>query len=412
MKTEKDIFQSKEITAIGVALGVVMFGMFLWLTKMAFIPVLLYAMIVFLLYPFRKESEYIKRFLLLTTFLFAGWLLSQLGFSLVPFAVAFLIAYVCDPLVSFLHRKKIPRWISSLLLMLIFFGGVGFVSVYIFPAIFMQLNDAIKKITSIVTTVNTYLDTRKIYRVLDDIGIKNDDVQKLIRKEVVPEIKAVMTGIFNSLLNLLTGISGIATKVFNVILIPIFSFYFLKDFNKFKNILKSILEKKNAKFLSDLRRINDIFKIYISWQFIAATMVATFCSAMFSAFGIVYPIVLGIISGVLNPIPYIGFIASMLIGSLTIIIIEPANLWMQLIVLNATIGGIHIINTYFIEPNVLGKRVGLHPLILFLALFLFGSMFGFIGMLIAVPCTATLLMFFNDWRSKLNLPDNLDTNIM
>jgi predicted PurR-regulated permease PerM len=63
----------------------------------------------------------------------------------------------------------------------------------------------------------------------------------------------------------------------------------------------------------------------------------------------------------------------------------------------------HFINTYLIEPNILGRRVGLHPLILFGSLFIFGAVFGFMGLLIAVPCTATMMLFYNDWRNKLKM---------
>ncbi len=401
MKTGTESKGNKQMAVAGLIFGFAAFVFFLILTKIIYVPLILFVLSIFFLAPFRKENDYIKRLMLVISLVFIGWILSQLGFALVPFVIAFLIAYLLDPIVSFLKRKGLPRWLSSMVFILSFVGAVALISIYIFPMIFVQLQDAINKITSLVTTVNSYLDTRKIYRLLDSIGIRNEDVQKLIKKEAIPEIKGMMTGIFNSLMSLLTGLSGIATQLLNVILIPIFAFYFLKDFTRIKTTIKAILEKKNVKFLHDLRRINDIFMIYIGWQVIAATMVATVCSTAFSSFGIAYPIVLGIIAGFLNPIPYLGFIGSMIISSLTIIIVEPDNMWTQILIVVSVISGMHFINTYFIEPFILGKRIGLHPLVLFLALFIFGGMFGFIGLLIAVPTSATLVMFFNDWRQRL-----------
>lgn len=396
---------SKPMTITGIIFGFGAFIYFMIMTKIIFIPLILFILAIFFLAPFRKENDYVKRLILIISLVFTGWMISHLGFAIIPFVISFLIAYLLDPVVTFLKRKGFPRWMSSLVFILFFVGVVALISIFVFPMIFTQLNDAIRKITSLVSTVNNYLDTKKLYRVLNDIGITNDDMQKLIRKEVIPELKGFMENIFNSLLSLLTGISVLATQMLNVILVPIFAFYFLKDFHKIKLTIKSILEKKNLKFLTDLRRINDIFKVYIGWQVIAASMVGTVCSTMFSIFGIPFPIVLGVICGFLNPIPYLGFIASMVISSLTILIVEPDNMWQQVMIVIAVIGGMHIINAYFIEPYILGKRVGLHPLLLFLALFLFGGMFGFVGLLVAVPCTAALVMFFNDWKDKLQFTD-------
>ncbi|MDP2365550.1 MAG: AI-2E family transporter, partial [Ignavibacteria bacterium] len=323
MKTVTEPKVNKQMTIAALIFGFAAFVFFMILTKIIYVPLILFVLSIFFLAPFRKENDYIKRLMLIISLVFIGWILSQLGFALVPFVIAFLIAYLLDPVVTFLKNKGLPRWLTSLIFIFSFVGAVALISIYIFPMIFVQLQDAINKITNLVTTMNTYLDTRKIYRLLDSIGIRNEDVQKLIKKEAIPEIKGMMTGIFNSLMSLLTGLSSIATQLLNVILIPIFAFYFLKDFTRIKTTIKAILEKKNVKFLNDLRRINDIFMIYIGWQVIAASMVATVCSTAFSFFGIAYPIVLGIICGFLNPIPYLGFIASMIISSLTIIIVGP-----------------------------------------------------------------------------------------
>jgi predicted PurR-regulated permease PerM len=303
--------------------------------------------------------------------------------------------------VSALEKKKIPRWLSSLLIILLLVGFVSVVFILISPQILNQFNEISQKITTVVTVVTSYLDTQKASKILESIGIKNEYLKNLIENELFPELKYLFSKILGSLGNFLMGMSTLARQVVNAILIPIFSFYFLKDFEKFKLYIKTILEKKNRKLLHDLTRVNEIFHIYISWQLVAAIMVASLCSLSFSIFKIEFSLILGILCGFLNPIPYLGLITSMIISVLIVLLVGPENLWYQIIVIVATINIVHFINAYFIEPNVLGKRVGLHPLILFLSLYIFGGLFGLVGLLFAVPTTAALMLFLNDWVEKL-----------
>jgi predicted PurR-regulated permease PerM len=181
----------------------------------------------------------------------------------------------------------------------------------------------------------------------------------------------------------------------------VFSFYFLKDFDKVKEQLKLILGKKDKKMLKNLRRINDIFRVYIGWQVFAASMIAILTSVVFTIAGIENGILLGILCGFLNPIPYIGLIASWVLASLIVLITGPDDMLFQIIVIITTVNIIHFVNAYFVEPNILGTRIGLHPLVLIASLFIFGALFGFLGLLIAVPSTATLMLFYEDWKLKL-----------
>ncbi|MBM2813376.1 MAG: hypothetical protein HW421_138 [Ignavibacteria bacterium] len=377
-----------------------------FLIKTGFVnnPLILILISLFLLIPYRKESQIIRRCLLLASILFVGWLLSYLGFVLLPFFVAFLIAYLCEPFISFAARKGIPRWLSSLLLIIIAGGFILLISIYVFPAIFSQLDDAIRKISSLVTSVSNYLDSRQFYNTLRKLGLPKETLQNVVHKELVPKLQGIFSMILQSLLTLLNSVSIIATQLINVIIIPILSFYFLKDFDKLKQNVKSIIDKKNPKLLNDLIRINRIWKIYISWQIAAAIIIGTASSFFFVIFDVPYALVLGVICGFLNPIPYVGMLMSMVIAIITVILSSPDNVWNSIITIILVINGLHFINSYFLEPNIAGKQVGLHPIILIASLFVFGAMFGIVGLLIAVPTTATLVMFFEDWRAKLFKP--------
>ncbi|MGB9852306.1 MAG: AI-2E family transporter [Candidatus Kapaibacteriota bacterium] len=383
-----------------IVVGILSFVAFLYFTQQLSNPLVIFLIGLFVITPFRKESYFVRRLILLFVFFFVLWIFTIIGSSIAPFIISFVIAYLLSPLVSNLEKKKIPRWLSSLSIILLFVALVSFVFVLIAPNILNQFEEISRRITTVVTVVTSYLEEQKVAKILDTIGIKNQYLKNLIETEFLPEIKYLFGRILGSLGSFLTGISSLARQVVNVILIPIFAFYFLKDFEKFKQFIKSNLEKKNQKLLNDLMRVNEIFHIYVSWQFVAAIIVATLCSISFSLFNIEFSLILGILCGFLNPIPYLGLIASMVISVLIVLLIGPENLWFQIIVIIATISAVHFINAYLIEPNVLGRRVGLHPLLLFLSLYIFGGLFGLIGLLFAVPTTAALMLFLNDWAQQ------------
>ncbi len=383
-----------------IVVGVLSFVAFLYYTQQLTSPLIIFIIGLLIISPFRKDSYFIRRLIMLFVAFFVLWIFSIIGSSITPFIISFVIAYLLSPIVSLLEKRKVPRWLSSLFIILILIGSVTFVFVLLSPQILNQFDEISRKITTVVTAVTSYFENQKASKILDSIGIKNEYIKSLVEQELFPELKYLFSRIIASLGNLLTGISTLARQAINAILIPIFSFYFLKDFEKFKQFIRSILERKNQKLLDDLMRINQIFHIYVSWQVIAAIMVATLCSISFAIFKIEFSYILGILCGFLNPIPYLGLISSMIISTLIVVLVGPENVWFQIIIILATISIVHFINAYFIEPNILGKRVGLHPLLLFLSLYIFGGLFGLIGLLFAVPTTAALMLFLNDWAEK------------
>ena len=406
---EKSEFSKKVTLITGIVLASLAFLGFIYQTGIIANALVLIIMSIFLIAPLRKHSDFANRFLILTGLTLVGWITANLGITLIPFLGAFLFSYLLDPLVTFLDKKHIPRWLSALIIVLACTGLVTLAAVFIFPIIFDQLDNVIKQISFYVKQGTKFVESDGFYRTLRNFGLPKETAKSLIHEQLLPRMEGVLSVIFTTMLSLLTSLSTVATQIVNAILVPILTFYFLKDFGKFKNQIKLILTAKNEKMLTDLRRINSMLKRYIGWQLLSATIIATFASISYSIFGVPYAIVLGVLAGVVNPIPYVGTMISVVIGTLTIILVNEGNILSLIIVVASTISGLHFINAYLLEPNIAGKQVGLHPIMLIVALFVFGGLFGFIGLLIAVPSAAILMMFFNDWIEAL--PKNIAQNI-
>ncbi len=397
---EQDIQKKQGQAIIAILVSLLSLGAFLYFTDLLWSPLILFIIPIFLLYPFRKEWKFVSRLMILIIVIFVGWLLSDLGAALIPFFIAFLLSYLLDPFVGFLQKKGIPRWLSTFTILITTIGGFTLLAVFVSPSVFTQLDTALQEVQKTAKSVNNYINSKSFYNLLGTFGIDHASAKNTIEKEIIPKIEAVFKGAIIDLTVLFQNLSLIATQLINIILIPVLSFYFLKDFDKLKNFIKSTLAIKNEKLLYDLRRINRIVRVYVGWQILAAFIVASVCSITFTLFGLPYSIVLGILCGFLNPIPYLGVLLSYVACSLILVFVSPDGLVGNIIVAVSVISAMHFINAYFLEPNIAGRQVGLHPLMLIASLFVFGGLFGFIGLFIAVPCTATLMMFFNDWKES------------
>ncbi len=404
---DHEFFKKQSAIVGSIILSIIALTGFLYKTSIINSPMALILIPLFLLFPYRKESQFVKRMIILVSILFVGWVLSDLGSAILPFFLSFLIAYILDPFVVYLTTKKIPRWAASVGIVGFFIGTVSGIAIGVFPTIFSQLDEVLRTLSSLVQSMSDYLDSKEFYETLAKFGLKESQMKPIIQQEFIPELQNLFSIILKSLLSFFKSLQGVATQMFNAIIIPVLAFYFLKDFDKLKNLIKSLIGKKDAKMLNDLKRINQIVRKYIGWQVLAAFIVATSTSIAFTLYGIPYPIVLGILCGVFNPIPYLGIFVSMIICIFTVTLVNPDMFLEQGIFIVTVISILHFINAYFLEPNIAGKQVGLHPIMLIASLFIFGTLFGVVGLLVAVPGAAILMMFFNDWREKTERKENI-----
>jgi predicted PurR-regulated permease PerM len=333
--------------------------------------------------------------------LFALWVLIDLGTLLLPFALGFFIAYLLDPLVTRAERWRIPRWVSALLLNALLIGLITLVAIFVAPIVWEQFQELAKGISSLVNASQQFLESRQFYRWLRSLGIPSEQVRSLVQDVFVPRLENISQYLFSLVVNFLEGAASILAQLVNIILVPLLAFYLLVDMPRLKALVRQLLAQRSPKILSDLIEINRIVRAYITGQLITATVVGVLGVVGFVLAGIPYGVFLGVLCGLLNPIPYVGLLASLLIAVVTIILASSPTPILDIILATAIINLLHFIGAYIIDPRITGKRVGLHPVLLIAALFVFGHFFGLLGLIAAVPITAVLMMYFNRWASTL-----------
>ena len=403
MEKERNmVFGAPWNIGIPIILSAITCMAFLVLTDLVANPLVLFLIAFFLLFPYKNSSFIAGRLLTLNWAVFLLWMIMDLNSALLPFALSFALAFLLDPIINAMERMKIKRWLGSLIMLGIIGGILAAITIFVFPPAYAQLDQVTKEVSKFVVQTTNYFESRQFYSMLQSFGIPKETVKQLVQDQLMPKAESIFSSVMDALFALLTNISMIAAQLLNLILIPIITFYCLKDLPALKKFLRNILGIKNPKSLSMLERVSDILKIYVGWQVIAVVWIGSTASLFLSLLGIPYAIVLGVVFGLLNPIPFFGSIASMIIGIIVAILVDPQHALIHVIGIALVVNGLHFLNAYIIEPRILGTRVGLHPVLLLASIFVFGHFFGFIGLLIAVPTTAILMMFFREWENTLH----------
>lgn len=388
----------------GIALGLTLIGAFVTISGVlngVLAPIVLYGSAMMFLVPLRKRSPLARQLGNWATFLFALWILTDLGTLLLPFVLGFFIAYVFDPLLNRLERRRIPRWLSALGINAALIGTLTVVALFVAPVLWNQLQAIMTSISTFVTTAQQFLDGRQVYNWLRALGLPSEQVRALVQDYLIPRLEGVSQYVFNLVVSFLEGAAGIVAHLVNIILVPLLAFYFLVDMPRLKQLLRTVLESRSPRIFSDVVAINRIVRAYITGQLITASFVGAFAVLLFSIAAIPYGVFLGVLCGILNPIPYVGLLASILIAIVAIVMAQPPNPLLDIVLVVVIVNVLHFVATYIIDPRVTGKRVGLHPVLLIAALFVFGHFFGLLGLIVAVPVTAVLMMYFNRWTHAL-----------
>jgi len=320
----------------------------------------------------------------------------MLGTTIVPFFIALILGYLLDPFVSKLEKIGIKRWISSLCIIIIFIGFITTLSIFLFPQLIEQVSNITKQVNIYVEDVKQFSTNKDTMAMLKQFGLSKNTLKEAFDTELLPVIKDLSKTIFNYLFKILLSISNITTQIVNLVILPILTFYFLKDFTKLKNKLKTAVKTENEVLYKYLNKLNKLIRIYIGWQITAALIVMIFGSIILTILNVPYGILIACIAGILNPIPFFGTIISLAISALITLLVSDGNFLYNFGMISIVLLTIHFINAYLLEPNIAGNKIGLHPILMILSVFMFNSLFGVLGMLVAVPVTAVIVAFVKD----------------
>ncbi|MBM3580327.1 MAG: AI-2E family transporter [Alphaproteobacteria bacterium] len=329
-----------------------------------------------------------NRFLILLTILiFVGGLIYLIRSVLAPFICSLVIAYFLDPLVYHLTSKHgLSRLKATSLIIGLFFAIFISVGAILIPVIYIQLVDLIESLPHYIKTIahNFY---PKIISMLELLGLKPDgDFIHLIGNEKTNSylIDWSRNFIGNTLTSSLTLINILSL----VFITPILIFYLLKDWDIFMHRIYELLPESISTTAKELAsEINKTLSGYVRGQLNVCFIMAIFYSASLSIAGLNFGFLIGFLTGIFSFIPYVGMLSG------TSVAVVVALFQWGLDITNLSIIGVifvvaQIIESNFLTPQLIGNRIGLHPVWVIFGLFFFGVLFGFLGVLLAVPLSA------------------------
>ena len=313
-----------------------------------------------------------------------GWLFYLLAPVLTPFVAAALLAYMGDPLADRMQKLKMPRSLAVAAVFLLTFLILGLLVLLVGPLIRTQVGALFDALPEIARQVEQVW----LPNILGWLDIEaGDDVGFAPFLAKYGEMFGSWSG--KVLLSVSKSGGALAAAVLSLFLVPIITFYMLRDWDTIMAHLGALVPDSQRETIFKLARESDeVLSAFLRGQILVMLALGFIYSLGLSLVGLKFAIAIGVVSGLVSFVPYLGFVFGIGLAGLTVAL-EPNPLW-QMIGVVATFSIAQFIEGSLLTPKLVGTRIGLHPVIVIFAVAAGGQLFGFFGILLALPAAAVL----------------------
>jgi len=332
----------------------------------------------------------------------AGWIAAglalflvffyQLGPILTPFAFAAVLAYLLLPGVRWLQARGLGRLnASALMVLLVGALGLGLLLILV-PVLEREALALDQQLPQLVVQFNTRLapllaQWLGVHVHFDAAALRALALQQFGQQDALGTVLATF------------GNGGLAVleAIATLLLVPVVLFYLLLDGQQFSSRLEEAIPRRwHGQAMGVLREIDAVLSQFLRGQLTVMLVLAVYYSAALALAGFESALPIGLVTGLLIFIPYVGFSLGLLLASLAALL--QFGLWKALLSLALIYGVGQILEGFVLTPRLVGERIGLHPLAVIFALLAFGHVFGFLGVLVALPASAILLVALRHLR--------------
>jgi predicted PurR-regulated permease PerM len=349
-----------------------------------------------LLWPLRRQKA-ARALLISGGVLLLLWTIDKLSRILVPFAGVYLLAYLLNPLVRQLRERfRFPRWASSLLITGAVVGTFALIILILAPNVAGQIEVLSDRLLKGVDGLRSWLAASSLLDTLASTGLidKQQALQQI--QALVQQQARRLPGAVENVASSLGSVLGIATLV---ALVPVLLFYTLRDYPDIQESLTELFPTAGGR-RDYLVQAGSIVGQYLRGQLMISSIAAFNVSLLLFLFDVPFWLLIGLTAGLLNFIPQLGAIITMIVGGLVAFILGG---WVKAAVTLLVLVAQSFLEQSVLTPNILSYQVGLHPLLVLFSLLTFGTFLGIFGLLIAVPLTAILITAYRAYREELTL---------
>ena len=309
---------------------------------------------------------------------------------LAPFLIAAILAYICSPLVGRLGNLKLGnlalgRTISTLLVMLLLFSVMVMTILIVVPLLQKEILLVVERMPTYLDTIRDRFDPWLLQHFGLTLAIDTAQIQELLTENW----KSASNFIGQLLITVSTKGMALVSWVVNLVLVPIVLFFLLRDWHDLTARIAQLLPRRwYAKTKTIAREIDTMLAEFLRGQLSVMLLMSVFYAAGLWLAGLELAIPIGLIAGLLGFVPYmgpaIGILLALLAGALQFTSVG------QLIPVLAVFGLGQALESFLLTPWLVGDRIGLHPVVVIFALLAGGQLFGFAGILLALPVTAAI----------------------
>ncbi|TSE25696.1 sporulation integral membrane protein YtvI [Tepidimonas sediminis] len=317
----------------------------------------------------------------------AWWAVAMLAPVLFPLLLALGLAYVLQPLVQRLARLGVPRALGAGLAIALVTLLLLALVLIIVPVIARQWPLLREQIPVLLERLNAWL-VPQARRLGLDVAVDVEGVRQLLRNLLSGHEEQLLAHVLSSLR---IGGSLLITVLGNAVLMPVVAYYLLLDWAALGQRMQALIPPAwRAALLGWWRDTDQVLGQYLRGQLLVMALLAVYYAAALWAVGLDLALPIGVFTGLAVFVPYLGFGVGLVLALLAALL--QFQDWWGVLAVAGVYGLGQVVESFWLTPRLVGERIGLHPVAVIFALMAFGHLFGFVGVLLALPASAVALV--------------------
>lgn len=328
---------------------------------------------------------------------FLVYLLSPI---LAPFLIAAALAYICDPLVDKLSASRFGKWsvgrsMATLVVLCAIMLAITLLFLIIIPLVQKQSALVVERLPGLIDNIRNNVEPWLKAKLGISLAIDSAHIQEIISKNWKT------TGDFMGEILKTAGAKGLAFigMIANLLLLPVVLFYLLRDWDELVANVGELVPRDWIDSVTTIaKEVDQVVAEFLRGQLSVMAALCVFYSVGLWLVGLEMALSIGLIAGLLSFVPYLGFALAFMMALL--LAVMQFTSFAQVIPVLVVFGIGQVVETYILTPYLVGNRIGLHPVVVILALLAGGQLFGFVGVLLALPVSAAIAVGLRHTRNN------------
>ena len=339
------------------------------------------------------------------------WALRRLRDVLTPFAIAFAVAYFLNPPVNamerglgrlfrrvrFLHGRVNARMVAVGILAVVVALVLVLTLLFVVPAGYHQASDTAAKLPEYLRLLRAKIEPA-YQRLHVQYPQQTEEAQQRALNFLKDNLPQILSPVTPGLKRAFSSLLSFVLTLLNLLIIPVFAFYLLYDMNAIRaGVLDLVPERYRPYLSSRVGEVERLLSAFVRGQITVCLILGSFYAVTLTWCGVPMGLLVGMAIGFFNLIPFMSYILGLPLALLLSWLDDQSLPALGAVAAVFVVG--QFVEGNFVTPRIVGENLGLHAVVIMLAVLVGGTLFGFIGMLVAVPTTAALSVFWADLRS-------------